>query len=96
MNDPIARLLAFAALVVSIAVGVVLSGGNAPVDLAVTQPKFPGGIYVANAGTTPGAIIQAVATGVPLIKFINAAGTEVANISSSGVLIAPAGVTATP
>jgi len=84
----LAAIVAFAALAVSL---------NQPTDLAVVQPKFPGGIYLANAGATPGAIMQANATGVPLIKFINAAGTEVANINSLGVFIGPAhGGTPTP
>lgn len=97
MTDSLARILGGLGLAAGlVALFVSIQAGNAPVDQAVVQPKFPGGVYIANAGTTPGAIIQANATGVPMIKFINAAGTEVANISSTGVLIAPAAATATP
>lgn len=96
-SDPFARLLAIIGLALG-AIGVFSAlGGNAPVDLAVVQPKFPGGIDVSSAGSTPGIIINAESTGVPVIKFVNAAGTEVANISSTGAFIGPAhGGTPTP
>lgn len=98
MTDTLARVLAGLALVVGLVAGAIsLSAANQPVELGASHLKFSGGVDVSGQAATPGIVLRAVATGVPVIRVLNAAGTEIANLSSSGVLIAPApGITPTP
>lgn len=98
MTDQFARITAgVAALIAVAALFVAIQGANAPVDLAVVQPKFPGGIDVSSAGSTPGIILNAESTGVPILRGLNASGTEVWKFTDTGVFIGPAaGGTPTP
>lgn len=98
MTDKFARGLAGVAVFASVvALFLAIQGGNAPVDLAVVQPKFPGGIDVSSAGSTPGIVLNAESTGVPILRGLNASGTEVWKFTDTGVFIGPAaGGTPTP